>query len=47
MDEGCFTLIFTDGSVSDGPLGCGAGAALLGPLNKDLDFFSLAEALVR
>ena len=40
--EGRFTLIFTDGSVSDGPIGCGAG---LVPPNQDLDLFSLAEAV--
>ena len=40
-----FTLIFTDGSVSDGPVGCGAGAALLVPPNPDLDLLSLAEAV--
>ena len=43
--EGRFTLIFTDGSVSDGPVGCGAGAALLVPPNPDLDLLSLAEAV--
>ena len=43
--EGRFTLIFTDGSVSDGPVGCGAGAALLVPSNPDLDLLSLAEAV--
>ena len=43
--EGCFTLIFTDGTVSDRPVGCGAGPALLVPLNIDLDLFSLAEGV--